>query len=68
MSVWGVQAILRKALATGTVKDRDRLCLPPSTTAREDNFLYRLFLSNRRETSRMLKRDLPHELKYHLKH
>ena len=54
ISVCGVQAIL----TTGTVKDRDRSGRLPSTTAREDRLLYRLSLSNRRATSRMLKRDL----------
>ena len=55
ISVCGVQAILRKALTTGTVKDRDRSGRLPS---REDRLLYCLSLSNRRATSRMLKRDL----------
>ena len=58
ISVCGVQAILRMALTTGTVEDRDRSGRPPPTTAREDRLLYRLSLSNRRATSRMLKRDL----------
>ena len=53
ISVCGVQA----TLTTGTVKDRDRSCRPPSTTAREDRLLYCLSLSNKRATSRMLKRD-----------
>ena len=53
ISVCGVQAILRKALTTGMVKDRDRSGRSPSTTAREDRLLYRLSLSNRRSTSRI---------------
>ena len=39
------------------VKDRDRSGLSPSTTAREDRLLCHLSLTNRRATSRMLKRD-----------
>ena len=59
ISVCGVQAILRKALTTGTVEDRDMSGCPPSTIAGEDRLFYRLSLSNRTTTSRMLqKRDL----------
>ena len=57
ISVHGVQAILQKSAETGTVKDRSRSGHPSITTAREDRLLYRLSLSNRRATSRMLKRD-----------
>ena len=59
ISVCGVQAILRKALTTGTVEDRDMSGCTPSTIAGEDRLFYRLSLSNRTTTSRMLqKRDL----------
>jgi len=52
-----VQEILKKAVETGTVKDRARSGCPSVTIAREDRILYRLSLPNRRATIRMLKRD-----------
>ena len=57
ISVCAVQGILKKARETGAVKDRKRSGRPPLTTARQNRLLFHLSLSNRRATSRMLKRD-----------
>ena len=58
ISLCAVQGILRKKSETGTVKDKSRSGRPRATTAREDRLLYRTSLSNRRATSRLLKRAL----------
>ena len=51
-----VQKILKKVEETGTVKDRPRSGRPSSTTPRQDRLLSHLALSDRRATSRDLKR------------
>jgi len=48
---------LKKAVETGTVKDRARSGRPSITTEREDCLLYHPLLSIRRATSRMLKKE-----------
>lgn len=51
-----VQEILQKYAETGPVKDRPRSGRPRGTSCREHHLLYRQSLSNRRATSRLLKR------------
>ena len=53
-----VQEILKKAKETGTVKDRTRTGRPRAKTECQDRLLKRLSVSNRRATSKMLKREL----------
>ena len=58
ISICAVQEILKKAKRTGTVKDRIRTGWPRATTECQDHLVKRLSLSNRRATSKMLKREL----------
>ena len=46
-----------KEKETGSVRDRKRSGPPGSTTAKQDRLLTHLSLTNRKATSRMLKRD-----------
>ena len=58
ISLCAVQNILKKKEETGKVADRQRSGRPRATSAREDRTLVRLSLSNRRASSKLLKRDL----------
>ena len=58
ISLCAVQEIIKKAKETGTVKDRPRSGRPNSTTPRQDRLLSHISLSDRRATSRILKREL----------
>ena len=58
ISLCAVQNILKKKEETGKVADRQRSGRPRATSAREDRALVRLSLSNRRASSKLLKRDL----------
>lgn len=57
VSLCAVQQILKKEKETGSVKDRERSGRPCSTTSRQNRLLMHLSLTNRKATSRMLKRD-----------
>ena len=58
ISLCAVQNILKKKEETGKVADRQRSGRLRATSAREDRALVRLSLSNRRASSKLLKRDL----------
>ena len=58
ISLCAVQEIIKKARETGSVNDRPRCGRPASTTPRQDRLLSHLSLSDRRATSKILKREL----------
>ena len=58
MSLYSVQAVLKKDKENEAVRDRPRSGPPPSTTPREYWYVFiPLSLNNRRATSKILKRD-----------
>ena len=56
ISICAVQGIIRKVMETGSVKDRSRSGSPSSTTPRQNRLLSHLSLSDRRSTSKILKK------------
>lgn len=57
ISVCAVQEILKKNLETGSVGDKPRTGRPSATTPRQNRLLVHLSLSDRKATSKTLKRD-----------